>query len=94
MFTDKERHWIKGPYYNFSFDSWAEWVGNRPYTNASWKDYKPVVWNIKGDGGSFLLQLIYMKPDGLVDMKAVHISVKSTDEVLIRQWIDEQTWLR
>ena len=94
MFTDKERHWIKGPYYNFSFDSWKEWVGNRPYTNVSWKDYKPVIWNIKGEDDSFLLQLIYMKPDGLVDMKAVHIGVKPSDESLIRQWIDEQTWLR
>ena len=92
MFPDKARHWIKGPYYSMHFDSWKQWVSIRPYTNASWL-HKPLLWNIRSlssaDYGLHELQILYMLPDGLVDIKAVHVIVKPEDEDYIVGWLME-----
>ena len=95
MFPNKERHWIKGPYINFSYTSWNQWILNKPYNNVTWSSYKPIIWNIKDEIqiNKYSLQVIYMKPDGMVDMKAVTIFLTSDDESVVREWLQEQPWI-
>ena len=93
MFSEKTRHWITGPYYKISFSSWNEWMHNRPDTKVSWKSYKPFNWNIKDDPNGSIMQILYMKLDGQLDINAIFITVKPEDEVYIREWLDEQPWV-
>jgi hypothetical protein len=91
MFSEKPKHWNTGPFKNyiFSFDSWEQWIDHRPYTNLSWGPYEILKWNIKEESNKYMLQIIYGKKDGELDIKAVHISVKHSDEQLIHHWLLE-----
>lgn len=93
MFPEKECHWITGPYYSFFFDSWTEWITNRPFSNGTWTSSKILLWNIReATNNNYDLQIIYAKPDGVLtfDLKGVTIRVKSTDEDAIRKWLFDQ----
>ena len=94
MFPEKDRHWITGPYYPFFFDSWNEWIQNRPFSNVTWSSSKILLWNIREAGNNhFDLQIIYANPDGLLtsDLKGVTIHIMSSDEAAIRKWLLEQS---
>lgn len=93
MFKEKERHWINGPYYTTCYDNWQQWLINRPYTNATWSLFYPLLWNIKDLDKDHLVQILYMKPDGIIDIKETHITVQAEDEPLIREWFNQQKWI-
>lgn len=92
MFPEKDRHWITGPYYPFFFDSWNQWITNRPFSNVTWSSAKILLWNIRSAGEQYDLQVIYANPDGVLtsDLKGVTIRVKSSDEDAIRKWLLDQ----
>jgi hypothetical protein len=96
MFPDKERHWITGPYYSIFFDSWDQWKSDEPYKSATWSSMRLLLWNIKEDGITHKLQILYAKPDGVLDgntMWGVTINVRPENENSISKWLSEQKYM-
>ena len=96
MFSGKKQLWNTGPFQKsmiFSFDSWEQWIDLRPYSNVCWGPYEILKWNIKEESNKYMMQIIYGKIDGELDIKAVYISVKPSDEIAIRDWLLEYFFL-
>ena len=89
MFPEKKRQWIQGPFfYYIPFKTWKQWAISRPDKTHHWVEYKPIFWNIHTDeDNSNEIQILYLKPDGLVNILEIRILVVENDEPSIRAWL-------
>jgi hypothetical protein len=91
MFPNKERHWITGKYdYSINYDSWQQWIETFVY--KSWQ-YSPLLWNIKEEDTINTMQIIYSTRDGDMKIVSIFITVRTSDEIVIKEWLNNQPWL-
>ena len=92
MFAEKPRCWLTGDFPTIFYDSWKQWIEYRIFIKNVWKKYKLIIWNIKNiedKNNSWLLQLIYINQDGIIEIQAINICIKKDDEPVIREWLDQ-----
>jgi len=91
MFPEKKQHWIDGPFfYYIPLKSWNDLIISRPEKAHHWIDYRPIFWNFHTDeDGIHEIQILYLKPDGPVNMLEIRVIVVETDEPSIRAWLIE-----
>ena len=100
MFVGKKRNWINAPCHTITYTSWKQWKEVQVYNSPLWVNtFCPYIWNIKEDEGLLRLQILYTPLTGsytsigsTVDIKACIITIQSTDESDICQWLAEQVW--
>ena len=91
MFPTKKREWIEGNFTNFTY-KWKEWLDIQPY-NYLWKNYRPLIWNIREDGGAYEIQILFLEPTGRLDFVCALIRATSEDEPQIQKWMEERKLL-
>jgi hypothetical protein len=92
MFPEKKRSWIDDTSLsNFPYYSWEDWRMYAP-DKFLWKDYYPLLWNIRETEKGFQMQVLYLRPGGKFDVMNATILVKPTDEPAIRDWLAQITW--
>ena len=92
MFSERNKQWITGPFfYSITFKSWSDWTTSRPDKAHHWKEYRPIFWNIHTNESEEAneIQVLYLKPDGPINMLEIRIIVSEKDEMNIRDWLAE-----
>jgi hypothetical protein len=100
MFVEKKRNWINAPCHTITYTSWKQWKEIEVFNSPLWVNtFFPYIWNIKEQDDVILLQILYTPLTGsyisigsTVDIKACIITIRSTDEAEIQQWLTKQVW--
>jgi hypothetical protein len=95
MFPEKKRFWVNDQSLNrFPYNSWEDWRMYAP-DKFLWKDYYPLMWNVRDTEKGCDLQVLFLRPGefiGRMDIMEAIISLKETDEPAVRDWLAQITW--